>query len=48
MADTNGSGLKSFIIGALLVIVLGGGWYIYSGGDVPAADEPEIQIDLPN
>ncbi|MER5172177.1 DUF1071 domain-containing protein [Thioclava sp. GXIMD4216] len=48
MSEGNGSGnTKSFLIGALIVIVAGLGWYIWSGGDVPQKDEPEIQIDLP-
>ncbi|WP_141693231.1 DUF1071 domain-containing protein [Thioclava sp. SK-1] len=48
MADNNSGNTKSFLIGALIVVVAGLGWYIYSGGDVPSADEPEIQIDLPD
>ena len=47
MADQSETGLKSFLIGALVVLAAGMGWYIWSGGDVPAKDEPEIQIDLP-
>jgi len=46
MAEPTGTGLKSFLIGALVVLVAGMGWYIW-GGDVPHKDEPEIQIDLP-
>ena len=48
MAEPTGTGLKSFLIGVLLVLVVGAGWYIFTGGDVPAADEPEMQIDLPD
>nr|WP_321509558.1 hypothetical protein [uncultured Celeribacter sp.] len=40
----------AFLVGALAVIVAGLVWYAVSGGDLPAfaADEPEIQIDLPD
>ncbi|MCA0921528.1 hypothetical protein [Pseudooceanicola nanhaiensis] len=45
----NGSNTTlGFIVGALVVVVAGLVWFIFSGGDVPGADEPEIQIDLPN
>lgn len=40
------SGL-AFVVGALVVVVAGLAWYIFSGGETPQADKPEIQIDLP-
>ncbi|MGD9918486.1 MAG: hypothetical protein AB7U46_10725 [Paenirhodobacter sp.] len=48
MAEPNGNGLKSFLLGVLVVLVAGLGWYIYSGGEVPQKDKPEITINLPD
>ena len=49
MADEkSGNSAMAFILGAVVVVLVGLGWYIWSGGDVPQADEPEIQIDLPD
>ncbi|WP_417261123.1 hypothetical protein [Celeribacter sp.] len=37
------------LVGAILVLVLGIAYYLFTGGDVPPiGDEPEIQIDLPD
>jgi hypothetical protein len=49
MSGNNGgnTGL-GIIIGALVVVVAGISYYLFTGGDVPGADEPEIQIDLPD
>ncbi|NIZ10659.1 hypothetical protein [Pseudooceanicola sp. HF7] len=52
MADQSGnsrSGVTgiAFVLGAVVVILAGLVWYIYSGGELPGESEPEIQIDLP-
>ena len=46
-SGSSGTGL-AFVLGAVVVILAGVVWYLYSGGDVPAEPEPEIQIDLPD
>jgi len=48
MAEPTGTGLKSFLIGVLVVLVAGLGWYIWSGGEVPAQDKPELVINIPD
>lgn len=48
MAEPEGSGIKSFLIGALLVLAAGLGWFIWSGGELPAQDKPDITINLPD
>ncbi|MFD2175130.1 MULTISPECIES: hypothetical protein [Rhodobacter] len=50
MADTSTgtttSNFKSFLIGALIVVVAGLGWYIYDRN--LAKDEAEVTITLPD
>ncbi|MBY5971160.1 hypothetical protein PSM7751_01207 [Pseudooceanicola marinus] len=48
MAEKSGKSGLAFILGAVVVVLAGVVWYISTGGEVPAADEPEIQIDLPD
>ncbi|WP_199672094.1 hypothetical protein [Pseudooceanicola sediminis] len=48
MAEKSGNSGIAFILGAVVVVLAGLIWYLYSGGDLPGADEPEIQIDLPD
>ncbi|WP_176473847.1 hypothetical protein [Actibacterium ureilyticum] len=46
--ETKSTSGLAFILGAVVVVVGGLVWYIYAGGDVPAQNEAEIQIDLPD
>ncbi len=49
MADNDQkSNAKSFIIGALVIIVAGLGYFVWSGGDLPQQQDAEITIDLPD
>ncbi|WP_156102998.1 hypothetical protein [Thioclava atlantica] len=48
MAQSNGRGAMGFIVGALVVVVAGIVWYIYSGGEMPGQNDAEIKIDLPD
>lgn len=48
MAEKSGNTGLAFILGAVVVVLAGVIWYVTTGGDVPGADEPEIQIDLPD
>ncbi|WP_460273750.1 hypothetical protein [Celeribacter sp. ULVN23_4] len=51
MSNNSGNGNTGLgiIIGALVVVVAGIAYYLFTGGDVPPlGDEPEIQIDLPD
>lgn len=46
---SSGTSGLAFVVGGLVVIVAGLVWYMASDGDFPfKADEPEIQIDLPD
>ncbi|MEI4470751.1 hypothetical protein [Frigidibacter sp. MR17.24] len=45
--DRSSSNAFAFILGAVVVAVLAIGWFVWSGGEAPAADKPEITIDLP-
>lgn len=53
MAEPEGNGLKSFIIGALLVIAIGFGWYVMSGnsgpagGSAPSSNSADITVNVP-
>jgi hypothetical protein len=48
MAEPEGNGLKSFIIGALLVLAAGLGWYIFAGTPAPENNDAEITIKVPD
>jgi hypothetical protein len=48
MAVRSGNSGIAFVLGAVVVVLAGLIWYLYSGGDLPGADEPEIQINLPD
>lgn len=48
MAESEGSGISGFLIGGLLVLALALGWFIWSRGEMPAADKPEITINVPD
>ncbi len=48
MSQKSGNTGLAFVLGAVVVIVAGLVWYVYSGGELPGQDEPEIQIDLPD
>ncbi|WP_193081998.1 hypothetical protein [Pseudooceanicola spongiae] len=48
MAERSGNSGIAFVLGAVVVVLAGLIWYLYSGGDLPGADEPEIQINLPD
>ncbi|SFQ96158.1 hypothetical protein [Poseidonocella sedimentorum] len=41
------SNALAFVVGGLVVVV-GILAYLFLGGDVPAAEEPDIQIELPD
>lgn len=45
-ANSSANPALAFVAGALIVVVAGLGWFVYTG-DTPSRDEPEIQIDLP-
>ena len=46
---TGGNTGLGILVGAMLVLVAGIAYYLFTGGDVPPiGDEPEIQIDLPD
>lgn len=47
MAQNKSSGLAGFLIGALLVALVGGAWYVYQGGTLPGEDQADIRIDVP-
>ncbi|SLN42185.1 hypothetical protein AQS8620_01672 [Aquimixticola soesokkakensis] len=51
MSDTpktaSGNTALAFILGAVVVVLAGLVWYMSTGGELPGASEPEIQIDLP-
>ncbi|MBB4021886.1 MAG: hypothetical protein SWN98_07740 [Pseudomonadota bacterium] len=46
--NTNSTPALAFILGAVVVLLGGVVWYVYSGGEIPGENEPEIQIDLPD
>ncbi|SNY56372.1 hypothetical protein SAMN06297129_3272 [Pseudooceanicola antarcticus] len=48
MAEKSGNNGLAFILGAVVVVLAGVIWYVSSGGEIPGADEPEIQVDLPD
>ncbi|MBT9382294.1 hypothetical protein KM176_00340 [Pseudooceanicola sp. CBS1P-1] len=48
MAEKSGNSALAFVLGAVVVVVAGLAWYVFSGGEMPGADKPEIQIDLPD
>lgn len=45
--STSSTTFLAFILGAV-VLALGIFAYLYFGGDVPAQDEPDITIELPD
>ncbi len=47
MAEKSGNSGLAFVLGAVVVVLAGVVWYVYSGGELPGESEPEIQIDLP-
>ncbi len=50
MADPNRTSSSNtalaFILGAVVVALLVLAWFVF-GGDVPQADEPDVQIEVP-
>lgn len=48
MLESKNNSFMGFIIGALVVVVAGLVWFIYSGGEMPGQNEAEIQINLPD
>ena len=48
MAEKSGNNGLAFILGAVVVALAGVIWYVSTGGEIPAGDEPEIQVDLPD
>ncbi|MCB1341248.1 MAG: hypothetical protein KDK24_09325 [Pseudooceanicola sp.] len=43
---TGGSSALAFILGGVVVALLGLGWIVFGGG-LPTADQPDIRIELP-
>ena len=50
MADgkDKGNSVMAFVLGAVVVVLIGLGWYVLSGGDIPSEDEPDIEVELPD
>ncbi len=46
--DTSGSSLKSFLIGALVVLVAALAWFIYDGNAGGGDNAAEITITVPD
>lgn len=37
----------AFILGGVVVVLAGLVWYLYSGGELPGQDDPDVKIELP-
>lgn len=50
MAEPNGNGGMGFILGIIVVLLLGIIWYLYTGGNLPGGggNAASITIDLPD
>ncbi len=40
-------GAMAFVLGAVVVVLIGIVWYLYSGGEVVPEDEPDLEVELP-
>ncbi|MFD1911911.1 hypothetical protein [Halodurantibacterium flavum] len=50
MAEPNGSGGMGFLMGIVVILLLGIIWYLFTGGDLPGGgggNDATITIDLP-